>query len=248
MKNLILFLIIFISLNVNGQTSLTLENNFGKSINLIGIEHNKSNIGYFLNVGTNLFERVINLPNYHSFIIERDFNSTVGWYTENGSLYPVYPNEPLYTSSLLGNVVLEQGSVTNTVHTWTTNTKITYSVINGGFVVPLKNKRIRLGVGIYQIKEKGQTEYKKISLHYSVTKYYDEWEVIGNSNHNFVVAGAFFDEDIPTVTEITPIDSKNTKVNYSIGIEFRPKSSMGYLILGIETLGGINVGFGYNIK
>lgn len=243
MKNLLVIIVTILTSTVQGQITIFGESNFN-GLNTFGLEYkNQKGFGVYVSGGGNLLEKSLGFDNKQYGRVEGDFTSTVSWYTEDGSYYRQLPNNVMFTTKEWGNRVLDKGTCVNTVKTWWTDKVVTQKVLNVGVVVPIKNVNIRIGGGIYNKTEVGQTKHDYWSNTFHVTKYYDEWGVVARPSGIFVVTTS------SSVNEYEDFETINTNVttfNLNMAVEIKIKDR-GNFSFGFDSNGGINFGFGYNL-
>jgi hypothetical protein len=243
MKNFLISVFAFFTSQVIAQHSIFLESGVNKisSNNHFGYQyfpdHNK--VGLYFTIGGNVFEKLSGTNNLMITGSDDSFVSTVPWLTSNGCYYTVLPPDEIFTSPQWGNQLLETGSYVMTLDTWfgdlTTITK-TYN-FGLSFRNPKKNHiRYRVGLGVNNLQQYGKVDYDYWEYSSVAHKYYDQWGVIADPSHIFVVV---FDGQVRewSKTEYTSINI--TKINLNLALE------MGLISIGYNSTGGINLGFGY---
>lgn len=248
MKSFLIFTLFSLSFNSVAQHVVFLETGVDKigSNNHFGYEylpHNK-NFGVYFTLGGNLFEKLIGLNNSLILDSKGNFQSSVPWYTKDGSIYPAFPPDEIFTSPEWGNRLLETGTCVNTVEMWNGNMITVIKMFNVGILIsdPKNSKiRYRLGAGIRNVEQSSQVDYRYWQHRYSVSKYYDEWGVIAQPSGVFVVT---HNGRVVERNETKSLTLNETNFNINIGFEMSFDSST-LISLGYNYRGGINFGVGY---
>ena len=248
MKNFLISGLCLLSFTMFGQHAVYLESGVNKvgSNNHLGYVYlpNNKNIGLYCTFGGNFFEKMVGLNNSLVLGSKGDFQSSVSWYTKEGTSYQTLPANEIFTSPEWGNRLLETGTCVNTVEYWIGNMVTVAKMFNAGIVIQdPKNPefRYRLGGGIRNIQQAGQVDYRYWQHRFNVSKYYDEWGVIAQPNGIFVV------EHSGRVTERNEtklLSTNETNFNINVAIEMCFYSS-NVISLGYNSKGGINFGIGY---
>jgi hypothetical protein len=242
MKTILTTILLSLTVLVQGQrVSIIAENNIN-GINSIGLQlNNKNGFGVYVVTGSNSVMRYLGVNQHYKSKVDGKFTSTVSWYDKNGSYYPVMSG-PMFTNPEYGNRLLETGYCKNIVETtdqWTTEK---HSVTSAGVVIPIKNVKVRVGVGLHREIITGTKKYHKWTHDFTVRKYKDEWGAVPGGVHVVESTGS-----TSTYNRVDPInvDRLIPNGNFSVLIPFAQNTDFS---IGLDTHNSINFGFTYNIK
>jgi hypothetical protein len=152
---------------------------------LVGIQHKpkKTKVGFYFTAGGNQLLQMLG-GNYTSkMVTDRDFSSSVDWYTDYGCVFPVMPNTQLWTGEDFGNQFLESGIIINSVKHTTDSYYTNVTAVNLGIVIPHDKIQLRIGGGFFSQKVTGSRTISTLNQKIQVNKYRDLYNVVPGGIH-----------------------------------------------------------------
>lgn len=212
--------------------------NYKKNIQTTGVEFTKKNgFGVYLSVGGNFVERVVGLNNTLNIQSESNLSGQTWWYTSPadhvGLNMTSYNSGGLWSSPQSNNQFIDQTTYRATVRSTFTENKITYTLINFGFVVPIKKTVLRIGGGLYKNVQKGEVTVQTLSTIKKVNLY---WETNLESYHII-----YTQNTITEKTTTSPINVNKILPNMNLSLQINRFFTVGY-----DSNVGMNLGMYYN--
>jgi hypothetical protein len=230
-----------LTISTNAQSFFTEYSLKGEALGIQLFKH--KNTGFYISTGGNYLAQLFAFNQTWESDYKDHFTSSVDWYGPSGAYLPTYDPSPITTSPEWGNVLLESGTYRKISETIEINTKTVYQTYNMGVVFPVGEIKVRLGGGVFITTKTGEHDYWKITQTGRVEKYYDELQILGNSQHLFVVE---YNPSFRDVRTITPIHERKVAPNLHAALIF-PLHTYSYhstdLTLGVS---GNTLTFGLN--
>ena len=243
MKIQLTITLMFLSVMMGGQNvQIIQEMNFGKNIQVLGIQVvNDKGYGVYLSGGSNIVEQLFVINHHFDIQTTHMITGDKWWYSgpdNHVGLNMTSSNAGGFWSlPQYNNQFIDQTTYRAIVNSVWTEKEIKHNLMNVGIVLPMKNTNIRIGGGIYNIKEKGEITNMTLSTIKKVNLY---WETNIESYH-IIYTQDTYNEKI----EKTPINVNRFVPNLNVSVSILTLQNQSLISLGYDTQAGINLGFNY---